>query len=67
VRRNPDFILVGAESDKKMRANPLWQSVPAVRNGRLLIVDTLLVGRPGVRLGEAARSLRALILKDTVR
>jgi ABC-type Fe3+-hydroxamate transport system substrate-binding protein len=67
VRRNPDFILVGPESAKKLRASPLWRSVPAVRDGRLLIVDTLLVGRPGVRLGEAARSLRALILKDTVR
>lgn len=67
VRRNPDFILVGGESDKKIRANPLWRSVPAVREGRMLVVDTLLVGRPGVRLGEAARSLRALILKDTVR
>jgi iron complex transport system substrate-binding protein len=67
VRRNPDFILVGPESAKKLRASPLWRSVPAVREGRLLIVDTLLVGRPGVRLGEAARSLRALILKDTVR
>lgn len=67
VRRNPDFILVGAESNKKLRASPLWRSVPAVREGRLLVVDTLLVGRPGIRLGEAARSLRALILKDTVR
>jgi len=67
VRRNPDFILVGAITVQKMRANPLWNSVPAVRDGRLLVVDTLLVGRPGVRLGEAARSLRALILKDTVR
>jgi iron complex transport system substrate-binding protein len=67
VRRNPDFILVGPASAKALRASALWRSVPAVRDGRLLIVDTLLVGRPGIRLGEAARSLRALILKDTVR
>lgn len=67
VRRNPDFILVGPASAKALRASPLWRSVPAVRDGHLLIVDTLLVGRPGIRLGEAARSLRALILKDTVR
>jgi iron complex transport system substrate-binding protein len=67
VRRNPDYILVGPASAQKLRESPLWRSVPAVRDGRLLLVDTLLVGRPGVRLGEAARSLRALILKDTVR
>jgi ABC-type Fe3+-hydroxamate transport system substrate-binding protein len=67
VRRNPDFILVGPASAKALQASPLWRSVPAVRDGRLLVVDTLLVGRPGIRLGEAARSLRSLILKDTVR
>lgn len=67
VRRNPDFILVGPASAKALRNNALWRAVPAVREGRLLIVDTLLTGRPGVRLGEAAHSLRALILGDTVR
>jgi iron complex transport system substrate-binding protein len=67
VRRNPDYILVGPASAKVLRESPLWQSVPAVRNGKLLIVDTLLVGRPGIKLGEAARSLRALIFHDTVR
>jgi len=67
VRRKPDFVLVGPSAAKTLRESPLWRAVPAVRAGRLLIVDTLLVGRPGVRLGEAARSLRALILNDTVR
>ena len=67
VRRNPDYILVGPTSAKTMRASAAWQAIPAVRDGRLLIVDTLLTGRPGVKLGEAARFLRALILKDTIR
>jgi iron complex transport system substrate-binding protein len=67
VRRNPDYILVGPTSAKTIRASATWRAVPAVREGRLLIVDTLLTGRPGVKLGEAARFLRALILKDTVR
>jgi ABC-type Fe3+-hydroxamate transport system substrate-binding protein len=67
VKRNPDFILVGPASAQKIRESATWRAIPAVKAGRLLIVDTLLVGRPGVRLGEAARSLRALILKDTVR
>ena len=67
VRRNPDYILVGAASATALRESALWRAVPAVREGRLLIVDTLLVGRPGIKLGEAARSLRALIFKDAVR
>jgi hypothetical protein len=35
--------------------------VPAVRAGRIVVIDTSLVGRPSVRLGEAAVALaRAL-------
>ena len=67
VKRNPDFVLTGPENATKLRASAAWQAVPAVREGRILIVDTTLVGRPGVRLGEAARHLRALILHDTLR
>jgi ABC-type Fe3+-hydroxamate transport system substrate-binding protein len=67
VRRNPDFILVSPASVRGLRASAAWRAVPAVREGHLLVVDTALVGRPGVRLGEAARSLRALILHDTIR
>jgi iron complex transport system substrate-binding protein len=66
VRRNPDFVLTGPENAARLRANPAWQAVPAVRAGRILVVDTALVGRPGPRLGQAARHLRALILHDTV-
>jgi ABC-type Fe3+-hydroxamate transport system substrate-binding protein len=66
VRRNPDFVLTGPENAARLRANPAWQAVPAVRAGRILVVDTALVGRPGPRLGQAARHLRALILHDTL-
>ena len=67
VRRNPDVIIAGPVNAEKMRASPAWRAVPAVRAGRIRIVDTTLVSRPGVRLGEAARHLRALIVGDTVR
>ncbi len=67
VRRNPDFILAGPVNAKSILSSPAWQAVPAVRAGRVLIVDTTLVGRPGPRIGEAARHLRALILHDTIR
>jgi len=61
AQRNPDFILAGPNSAVRLRADARWRSVAAVRNGRVLVVDTTLVGRPGVRMGEAARHLRALI------
>jgi hypothetical protein len=32
-----------------------------VKRGKVLVVDTALVGRPGVRLGEAAHHVRGLI------
>jgi ABC-type Fe3+-hydroxamate transport system substrate-binding protein len=66
ARRNPDYILAGPVGAARIRAGPAWKAVPAVRAGRILVVDTTLVGRPGVRLGEAARHLRALILGDSV-
>lgn len=59
--RRPDFVLAGPRAAERLRANPRWQAVEAVRAGRVLVVDTALIGRPGVRMGEAARSLRALL------
>ena len=67
VRRNPAFILTGPQNAARVRSGAPWKAVPAVRAGRILVVDTTLVGRPGPRLGEAARHLRALILGDTTR
>jgi iron complex transport system substrate-binding protein len=61
VKRNPDFILTGPEGFERMKASAAWRAVPAVRRGKVLVVDTALVGRPGVRLGEAAHHVRGLI------
>jgi ABC-type Fe3+-hydroxamate transport system substrate-binding protein len=67
VRRNPDFVLAGPTGAATIRSSAKWQAVPAVRAGRILVVDTALVGRPGIRMGEAARHLRTLIVGDTGR
>lgn len=67
VRRNPDVIIAGPVNAARIRASAAWQAVPAVRAGHVLVADTMLVSRPGVRLGEAARHLRALLVGDTVR
>lgn len=61
VKRNPDFMLAGPEGARTLRADARWQQVPAVRKGRILVLDTLLVGRPGIKLGEAAWSLARLL------
>lgn len=67
VRRDPDVVLSGPESAIRMRSAPTWRALRAARQGRVLIVDTLLVGRPGVRLGEAAVSLANLLHPGAVK
>ena len=67
VRRDPDVVLAGPESAARMRAAPAWRALRAVRDGRVLVVDTTLVGRPGVRLGEAAVSLASLLHPGAVK
>lgn len=57
VRRNPDYILVSPGEEKNVLAAPRWQSLAAVRAGRVVAYDTNLVARPAVKLGEAAVSL----------
>lgn len=61
VKRNPDYVLASPVSAPKMRASASWNAVPAIRAGKLLVYDTVLVGRPSVRLGAAAVSLAKLI------
>ncbi|MBI3568374.1 MAG: ABC transporter substrate-binding protein [Gemmatimonadetes bacterium] len=61
VRRDPDYVIVGAVSAERLTANAAWNVVRAVRERRILVADTALVGRPGVRMGEAARHLRSLL------
>ena len=61
LRRDPQFILGRPETAGTLRRNARWLGLPAVRDGRVLVMDTVLVGRPGVRLGEAAVSIARLL------
>ncbi len=61
VKRDPYAILAGAQGKKSLMGSPLWQGVRAVREGRVLVIDTNLVGRPSVRAGEAAASIARLL------
>lgn len=67
VRRDPDVILVGPTGAARLRAHQGWQAVRAVREGRVLVIDTSIVGRPGIRMGEAAQFLRGLLRPDSAR
>ena len=64
VRRDPDIVLAGPDGARAMRESAAWRALPAVREGRILVVDTTLVGRPSVHLGEAAVSLARVLHPD---
>jgi iron complex transport system substrate-binding protein len=61
ARRDPDFILAGPIGAHAIAADPRWRIVRAAREHKVLVVDTTIVARPAVRLGEAAVSLARLI------
>ncbi len=66
LRRNPQYILGRPETAGKLGASDRWRGLPAVREGRVLVMDTVLVGRPGVRLGEAAVSIARLLHRGII-
>ena len=57
AKRDPDIILAAPQGVARIVKDPAWKRMKAVRTGRVLEVDTALVFRPSVRLGEAALSL----------
>ena len=60
--RNPQWIAVLSDSGPPAFAQRReWRAVPAVRNGRFLLLQGTLFGRPGPRSAEAVDSLRALL------
>jgi iron complex transport system substrate-binding protein len=61
LRRNPEFVLVSPERAKQIQGMAKWRTLPAVREGRLLVFDTARVLRPAVRLGEGAVSFARLL------
>ena len=61
LRRSPDIILVSPVERPTLLTSKRWQSLPAVRAGRVVAYDTNVVERPSVKLGEAAVSLARLL------
>ena len=67
LKRDPEIILLSPESRARYVADPRWRALRAVRENRLLAVDTTVVYRPGPRLGEAARSIAQLLHSGAVK
>ena len=67
IKRDPKFIITGPEGNLKISGDPRWSQLPAVKGRRILVVDTAIVGRPSVRLGEAAVQLAHLLHADSAR
>lgn len=65
ARRDPQWILAGPVGAATIARDLAWRAIRAVREGRILIVDTALVGRPSVKMGAAARSLARLLHPET--
>lgn len=61
IARDPDVVLAGPAGAALIRADARWRALRAVRENRLRVIDTMLVARPSVRLGEAAVSLARLL------
>ena len=64
IRRQPDVVILPVGDDPSMTAErlssePGWSALRAVREGRVVEVPADLVNRPGPRIGEMARVLRA--------
>ena len=66
ARRDPDVIVV-LQSDTSripdLAARPGWTAVRAVREGRILVLDGALFGRPSPRMPLAARDLGARLAR----
>lgn len=67
IRRQPDLIILPVGEGASLRIErlgrePGWRELRAVREGRVREVPADLTNRPGPRIGEMARVLRAAIV-----
>ena len=60
-RRDPDIILANPRLAARIRTEPAWRGLRAVREGRVIEADEVLMGRQSVRMGEAAVALARLL------
>lgn len=61
LRLDPDVVLAGPATRLRLLADPKWRTLRAVREGRVLAVDTTIVNGPSARVGAGAESLARLL------
>ncbi len=68
IARNPDYIVTiamyfgeGPTPEEELAARAGWEEIPAVKERRILNIDSNAVARPGPRLAEAAEALYAWV------
>ena len=62
--RDPDLVLAGPDRIARLRESPPWRAVRAARDGRFVVLDTSVIGRPGVAIGMSAVALARALHPD---
>jgi len=66
--RKPDWILSGTDHGDRMKLEdilkrPGWATIPAVKNGKVAVIDSDIVYRGGPRLADAVEALAKILKK----
>ena len=68
IAADPEVIVLAdefaGESPDTVRARPGWNSISAVQNDRIYVIDPYIVSLPGPRLVEALRTLAAYLYPE---
>ena len=61
LRRDPDVIVTGPRTRLRLIADARWQTLRAVRENRVLVIDTTMINGPSARVGTSAVMLARLL------
>jgi ABC-type Fe3+-hydroxamate transport system substrate-binding protein len=67
ISRDPDIVLGARTVIERLRSSQAWRSTSAGVERRFVEADSYLMGRPSVRMGEAARQLARLLHPELFR
>jgi ABC-type Fe3+-hydroxamate transport system substrate-binding protein len=67
LARDPQVIVASRAVAERLRSEELWRSTAAGRANRIVVAESQALGRPSVRMGEAAGQLARLIHPELFR